>query len=247
MSGQGVTEPPALGPAETAAVSPHRPAGRTLSQDLQAVLDHAAGGPLSLGEVVDAIGQRGMALMLMIVCIPFLVPIPTMGLSAPAGLAVASYGVTIMLNVRPWLPKFLARRQLSYGTLQRVVGVGLRLTHRAERLLKPRLKFMTWPGINALIGVSLVLLGLFLSLPLPIPGTNAAPAVGILLLLAGWVERDGVFVLAGQLCAAVLLGGAGVVAYLVAVYGWAGFKAMVGWGAEPARSPATAPATMPGA
>ena len=237
MNQPTVTEPP-IPPAEQVAVSPPR----TLSQDLQAVLEHAAGGPLTLGEVVAAIGQRGMALMLMIVCIPFLVPVPTMGLSAPAGFAVACYGLTVVLNIRPWLPGFLARRQLSNAALQRIVNAGLKLSHRAEKVLRPRLRFMTWPGVNAPIGISLMLLGFFLALPLPIPGTNAAPAVAILLLLAGLIERDGVFVLAGQIGAFVLLAGVGVVVYLVAVYGWSGFKAMVGWEEESGKSPA-APAS----
>lgn len=200
------------------------PTAKTLSEDLKSVLEHADGRAITIGEVVQVLGHRGMAVMLVILCIPFLVPIPTMGLSAPAGAAVALYGVAVALNVRPWLPGFIARRQISHASLERIVGTGVRLSARAERLLKPRLKFMTWPGINILIGISLIFLGFFMALPLPIPGTNSAPAFGILLLLLGLVERDGLFVLAGQVVALLLLGVSAVVVYFLVVYGWAGLE-----------------------
>lgn len=242
---------------ETAVIAPPPPAARrgeapiatrTLSEDLKSVLVHADGRAITIGEVVQVLGHRGMAVMLVILCIPFLVPIPTMGLSAPAGAAVALYGLAVMLNVRPWLPKFVARRELSHAALERIVGTGVRLAGRTEKLLRPRLKFMTWPGINILIGVSLIFLGFFMALPLPIPGTNSAPAVGILLLLLGLVERDGLFVLAGQVVALLLMGVSAVVVYFLVVYGWAGLEILrdrVFGSSGAAAGAATQPATGP--
>jgi hypothetical protein len=45
----------------------------------------------------------------------------------------------------------------------------------------------------------MLLAALVLLLPLPIPFTNSFPAWAILLLAAGLLERDGVFILAGYL------------------------------------------------
>ena len=47
--------------------------------------------------------------------------------------------------------------------------------------------------------VLMLLAALALLLPLPIPFTNSFPAWTILLLAAGLLERDGVFILAGYL------------------------------------------------
>jgi hypothetical protein len=48
-----------------------------------------------------------------------------------------------------------------------------------------------------LIGLGIVSGGFILSLPLPIPFSNGLPAVSIMLLAAGLMERDGLLVLWG--------------------------------------------------
>ncbi len=218
----------------------HRP----LSQDLQAVLAHADGKPISLRELTDVLAERGLAMVLAVSTFPFLLPVPTMGLSAPAGAAVAIYGVCLILGLKPWLPDFLARRQISHPVLEKVVGHATHWSRRAEKFLKPRLSFMLWPGVNILIGASLIFSGFFMALPLPIPFTNSIPALAILLLLAGIMERDGVFVLAGVFISATLAAVTAVFVYLVFVYGWQGVKHMLGIGGqEPA--PAADPVAMP--
>lgn len=220
----------------------------SLSDDLQAVLEHAAGNAVTVGELTDVLRERGLAMVLIVITFPFLIPIPTMGLSAPVGLAVVIYGACVALNVKPWLPGLLARRQISYAMLKKAIGFACRWVRLAEKLLKPRLKFMLWPGINIPIGLSLIFCGVFMSLPLPIPFTNAIPALAILLLLAGLIERDGVFVLAGQVIALGLLGACGVVLYLIGRYGWQGVRSMMGMD-EPSAGPSAAPsaaASAPG-
>ena len=70
-----------------------------------------------------------------------------------------------------------------------------------------------------LIGIGLASGGIQLLLPLPplIPLSNTIPAISVVLLTAGLIERDGVFVLAGYIvnliawiyfaCMFVVLGG----------------------------------------
>jgi len=177
---------------------------RSLTADLQAALDHTNGQPISVGELLGVLHERGHALVLLVLCLPFLVPIPTMGLSAPIGFAVAVYGLCVIIGVNPWIPKFVARYQISHGALERIVNTACRTGARVEKMLKPRLTFMLWPGVNRLIGICLIFLGLFISLPLPIPFTNSVPTVGVILLLLGIIERDGVFVILGQIMCVVI-------------------------------------------
>jgi hypothetical protein len=62
--------------------------------------------------------------------------------------------------------------------------------------------------INALL---MLLAGLFLALPLPIPGTNLAPSWVILLICIGTLEEDGLLVVLGY---AAFAAGTGI-AYLL--------------------------------
>ena len=224
--------------------SPHEKADATippisLVQALQGILTHANGGPLTLREVVDVVGERGLALVVLVLTIPFLLPVPTMGLSAPAGAAVVIYGFSVMLRLKPWLPGYLARRQISNSTLEHTVSFAARISRKVEKLMRPRLKFMLWPGVNILIGLSLIFSGIFLALPIPLPFANAIPALAIVLLLCGVMERDGVFVIAGQIVAVATFAIFAVGIYLIIRYGWEGFKRMTGMNDETA-------ATQPG-
>lgn len=199
----------------------------SLVDELRLVLEHANGNAITFRELIDVLRERGMGMVLLLLTLPFVIPVPTFGLSTPAGALVAIYGACLVLNLPPWIPGFIGKRHISYPVLERTVHAAITVGRRFEKLLKPRLKFMLWPGINVLIGVSLAFCGFFLALPLPIPFTNAIPAVAIMLLLLGVLERDGVFVLAGQI-ASLLIFGAFVSALIVLyMYGWDALQAVV--------------------
>jgi hypothetical protein len=53
------------------------------------------------------------------------------------------------------------------------------------------------PYNRRLAGILILLCGLLMLLPLPLPFSNSLPALTILLLAAGALERDGVFFLTG--------------------------------------------------
>jgi hypothetical protein len=52
-----------------------------------------------------------------------------------------------------------------------------------------------------LIGLGIVIAGLGLMLPLPIPFSNSIPALAVVLLAVGMLEKDGLCVLLGHLTA----------------------------------------------
>jgi hypothetical protein len=196
---------------------------RSLSESLRRVLEGANGESITVQTLMDLLRERGVGMVLVILTLPFLVPVPTMGLSAPAGAGIAIFGLCVMLNLKPWLPGFVRRRSLSYAALKRITTMGDKL----EKWLKPRLKFMTWPGINAVLGFSLILCGVFMALPLPIPFTNSVPAFAIILLLLGLIERDGIFVLLGEIMTLTSLGLFIWLGWQVAIHGTAWLKS---WG-----------------
>ena len=143
------------------------------------------------------------------------------------------------------MPDFVARRTLSFTLLQRVISVVSRWGHRIERLLKPRLKFMLWPAIDVPIGLSLLFCGVFLALPLPIPFTNSVPAIAIVFLLLGMIERDGLFVIVGEAMSLALFALCVYVCLLFYRYGFEEGWRMVHhlWHSSPATMPAIGPAT----
>lgn len=189
---------------------------RRLSDDLKLLLEEARGRSLTIGELEDLLKGRGFALMILLFSLPFCTPISLPGLSIPFGVVITFLGLRILFGRKPQLPRFVLRKQVSYSLLQKIVKIGLSLCTRMEKIAKPRMAFLRrWPGMINLIGLGLASGGIQLLLPLPpiVPLSNAIPAVSVVLLTAGLIERDGVFVLTG---------------YLVNILAWVYFGLMFG-------------------
>lgn len=178
----------------------HRPT--RLSEDLRRILDQADGKGVTIGKIIEILHGRGFDVLIIILVLPFCTPIPLPGLSTPFGLILMFFGLRIALRQRPWLPKRLLNMEIPYPTLTKVVKGALAVSTRLEKVLHPRFRFFKdWPSFNFLNGLAILLSGLVLSLPLPIPFTNTIPAWSILLIAAGMMENDGAVIVAGYLMA----------------------------------------------
>ena len=130
--------------------------------------------------------------------LPFTTPIPLPGLSTPFGLAIAFIALRLSLGQRPWLPMKLQRKQLPPGFFDKVFAVAGRVIRLLESFLRPRLAVISATGAMLQIHALFILISaLVLLLPLPIPFSNTFPAWTILLLGAGMLERDGLFIMLG--------------------------------------------------
>jgi hypothetical protein len=174
---------------------------RRLSTDLRELLQETAGRAVTLGELEQILKGRGFALFLLLMSLPFAFPIAIPGLSIPFGIVIMLLGLRITFGMKPSLPGFILRREVSRPMLEKIIGYGLKLATRMEKLVKPRMHFLQrWPGMINLIGLGIASGGFLLSLPLPplIPFSNTIPAISVLLLTAGLMERDGLLVLCGH-------------------------------------------------
>jgi hypothetical protein len=186
-----------------------------LSDELAGLRERFAEQAVTLGEVVRVLRGRAYLLLVILMALPFCAPISVPGLSTPFGLAIALIALRLALGQQPWLPEWLLRKRLPAGFFRRVFVMAARLIRFLETFLRPRAAgLVDAPVLRNLHAVVMLLAAVFLALPLPIPLSNTAPAWVILLIAAGLLERDGVFVLAGHAVAltsvavVVLLGGA---------------------------------------
>lgn len=188
-----ILDPPLHPPA--AETSPRR-----LSMDLNDLLAEAAGRSLTIGELEAILQGRGFALFILLFSLPFCAPIAIPMLSIPFGVVIMFLGLRIALGRKPSLPAFILSKRIDYSVLERIIRVGLKLCKWMEKIAKPRMHFLQrWPGMINLIGLGIASGGVQLLLPLPplIPLSNTLPALSVVLLTAGLIERDGVFVVCG--------------------------------------------------
>jgi hypothetical protein len=172
-----------------------------LSTDLASLHARVKDKALTLGEFKHALEGRGSAMLLILLALPFcFVAIP--GLSMPFGIAISLIGGCLVIGREPWLPRFIMNRRLSSARSDQLLVGAIKVARRLEKFVQPRLSFLhAGPGMSRLIGFGIVIAGVGLMLPLPIPFSNSIPAWAVVLLAVGMMEKDGLCVLLGHLTA----------------------------------------------
>ena len=156
-------------------------------------------GHTSLRQLLEQIGEQGLLLFVVVLCIPFLFPVGPPGISTAFGLVILLVGWGVARNRVPCLPDRLLDRPLSAASVRPVLVKGRDVCRRLERVVRPRwLQVTAGERVNVLHGSALVFAALVLMAPLPfVPFSNTLPGGAILLLALGMAERDGLLVTAG--------------------------------------------------
>ncbi len=164
---------------------------RSLSEELRALVEVADGGPMSVAQILDHLQDRGSNLFIVVITTPFLLLPTTFGLSAPMGVAVAILGFCQAIGRRPWLPQWLLKKEFPFESLRKTMERAAKFSSWVEKVSKPRLAFMLWPGVASLAGIGLIIWGLLMGLP----GPNNVFAAMILLYAFGLLMRDGLLLI----------------------------------------------------
>ena len=161
-------------------------------------LEAAVDGPLTLGELVRRMRHSGFGLIVVFICLPFLQPLPLGGLSTVLGPFVALLGVQLARGRKELdLPGWIEERRIETRTVHLLLGAARWFFGLAEKVSRPR-----WRGLarsERAAGAGIALSGALLSLPFPIPLSNAICAGPATLLALGMLEEDGLLALLGWL------------------------------------------------
>jgi hypothetical protein len=195
---------------DAAIADPH--ASAPISRLVAEVAAQCAGERITLGEMAEAFGDRAFGLLILLLCLPGLLP----GMASVFGTPMLLLGVQMGLGFRkPRLPGFIARQSLKRSDLLRLAPGSTTRVSRAitkvERWVRPRPGPFTGPLADRAVGWITAYAALMLILPGP--GTNGPPAFGTIVMALGVVENDSKVVgigmamtLAGNLFATAVLG-----------------------------------------
>lgn len=137
---------------------------------------------------------RVPALALVVFSLSETLPIPVAGFSALLAVPlILISGHLLLAGDHKPLPDFLLRRKLDPRLVRLVTGKAGRLLLRIEAVSRPRLRSLVNQQ-RVLAGVCLLLA---LIVALPIPFFNMPPAICLLIVSVGMLQRDGVLALAG--------------------------------------------------
>lgn len=154
---------------------------------------------ITLHTMFDNFGPLGHYLLVLFMIIPFLQPVPLLGLSMPFGLMISLLSLLSYLNKEPWLPKRWRNHAISKEFLDKMVAGAEKIFTPLSRFVKQRWPlFFNKPFYE--IGILFTIInGVLLALPLPIPFSNALPAWAIFFFALAKIKKDGLFVLISYL------------------------------------------------
>lgn len=168
---------------------------------LRRVLQALPHDQVPLGQLIRRLRRRSFGGILMVLGVIALVP----GVATLAGLAMLIPGTQMLLGYRaPLLPRFIRRREIRRDRLRALGDKVLPWLQRMERYVRPR-----WLGVTQaapftkLIGLLVICLALIIVLPLPL--SNGPPAIALLTLSLGLLERDGLLMCGGIVVGLVAL------------------------------------------
>jgi hypothetical protein len=158
-------------------------------------------GDPTIAQIFKIFGADGHFVLIVFLILPFLQPVPLMGLSTPFGLLIGVVGVFALLRKPPLVPKRWADRRVSRKIVSRIAFAADRVLSRIGRWIHPRWSFLFSGFFRSFNLMILILSALLLSLPLPIPFSNAIPAWVVFLQALAHLEGDGLLVVGSYLFA----------------------------------------------
>lgn len=157
------------------------------------------GDRISIGQLIDGLGERAYGILFMLLALPTIIPAPP-GMSAVTGTPMLFFALQMVIgHPHPWLPATLRRRSVARADLLGVLNKCAPWLRKVERITRPRLTYMVEGWRERFAGM--VVLFLAFVLILPIFMGNMFPSIAVALIALAVMERDGIAVIAGYIAA----------------------------------------------
>ncbi len=172
-----------------------------MAVQLNAIIEKLPPHGVTLAEILDLVGDSGLLILMGLLCLVFLIPVSIPGVSTVFGAAILLIAVSRLFRSNLWLPKSLQQRVIASDKLREVLQRAMTWLHRLEKIARPnRLKWLASGALETFTNLMLILGALLLMAPFGfIPFSNTLPAVAILFLALGLLQRDGACIVLGYL------------------------------------------------
>lgn len=172
-----------------------------MAVQLNAIIEKLPPNGVTLSEILDLVGDGGLLILTGLLSLVFLIPVSIPGVSTVFGAAILLIAVSRLFRRTLWLPKSVQQRVIASDKLREVLQRAMTWLHRLEKFAQPdRLKWLASASMDTFNNLMLILAALLLMAPFGfIPFSNTLPAIAIILLALGLLQRDGASILLGYL------------------------------------------------
>ena len=153
-------------------------------------------GHTNVRTLMETVGQPSFGPVLAVIGLAGVTPISGIP-TVPTLLAVCAILVAIQLvfgRKHFWLPRFMLDRQVTRGRLRASTRLARKPARVVDRVIKPRLTFLTGGLANRLVALVVVLIACAVPPLELVPFAAALPSLAILAFGLGLIARDGLLV-----------------------------------------------------
>lgn len=199
----------------------------SLSDTLNQLTAFPEDAALTLGNIVDTLGNKGFGILLIFLALPSAIPVPAAGYSIPFGLVLIALALQMLMGrATPAIPVKAKSLQFNKKLIDKMIQAINFFFKYTEHLIRPRLKWLNSRPGRSVMSIIVFIMGVLMCIPMP--GTNTFPAMVIFLIGVGVSEDDGIFCIG-----AVVIGLFAVAIYAYALYyGMEIIDAVIGYAKE---------------
>jgi hypothetical protein len=168
---------------------------RRVSEVLRALIGAHQEPRITVRQLRDALGDRAYGVLFFIFAFPNLAPMPP-GVSTIFAIPLLLLSAQFFLGASfPYFPRWLGERSFARADFEKALNRIRPTLRRIERLLQPRLLWLTSHTGERILGALFFILAFVMCLPIPLG--HWFPAVAICIMALALVERDGLVLLGG--------------------------------------------------
>ena len=165
------------------------------TQVLEDVVNSSSADRVLVKDLVDAMDSVGFGLAIMVFAFGIIIPLPP-PFPSIISIPLVLFAAQIMAGYSsPKLPKRFANLSVKRSVLATLIQRSASYIRKVEKILKPRLSFMFYPGVERLVGFFIFIFSAFVLLPMPL--SNFIPGLGVLIISFGMLGKDGLVVIFG--------------------------------------------------
>lgn len=168
-----------------------------VSETLEKIGQKQIGGKTKISELMEDFHENGILVAMIFFSLPVAIPLPyPPGFTTVMGIPLILLSIQMLLgSKRVNLPKRINDYELKNSTLKAISDKVVPKLIYIEKYVKPRYSFAKSVYCEQFIGFVGFIAAVSIALPLPL--TNAIPALGIAVMALGLLNRDGLVIIAG--------------------------------------------------
>lgn len=193
---------------------------RPTSDFLAVVVVENRNEAMTVGEIKNALHERGFGILMAIAAFPICIPLPVPpGYTTIFSIPLFIFPIQMVLGMQaPWLPAWIEKKYVKRSSLEKLIAKANPWLKKIEERMQPRMTYISVHTWERIIGIFSFVFAVAVALPIPL--VNFPPGLGILVMSLGLLNRDGVTILIGMIIGTIGIG----ITMIILVMLWMGMS-----------------------